>query len=113
MSDTKQERCEALWHERPNSSAADIAALYKERHGEDCSVVTARKARPKGGEGNGAGPITAAELRRLKEIAQRNGGLTTLAKEVMLVAKLGEEFGGVARLAEAVQEFADLIGGKD
>src|SRR5205823_160900 len=78
MSDTKQDRCGALWRERPNSSAAEIAALYQERHGEECSVVTARKARPRGAEGGEAGPVTAAELKAVKEIAAKNGGLPSL-----------------------------------
>jgi hypothetical protein len=110
---TKIEKCEALWKEKPGGNAAEIAALYLERHGEECSVVTARKARPRGDDGNGAGPITAAELRRVKEIVAKNGGVLALMKEIALVAKLGEEFGGVARLSQAVQEFADLVGGKD
>jgi hypothetical protein len=111
---TKIEKCEALWKEKPNADAAEIAALFQERHGEECSLPTVRKARP-GGQGSAAspGPITAAELRRVKEICAKNGGVIGLLKEIILVAKLGEEFGGVARLSQAVQEFADLVGGKD
>jgi hypothetical protein len=114
MTKSKAEKCAAIWAKMPQATAIEVAAAYEKEYGEKCSPVTARKVRP-GSQDDAAsrGPITAAELRRVKEIAQKNGGLTALAKEVMLVAKLGEEFGGVARLAEAVQEYADLVGGKD
>jgi len=110
MSDTKQDRCGVIWRERPSSTAAEIAALYQERHGEECSVVTARKARPRGGDSGEAGPITAAELRAVKEIAAKNGGLPSLAAEVERVASVAEKVGGFARLREVIAELKGILG---
>lgn len=107
---TKQEKCVELWRERPNSTAAEIAALYKEAHGEDCSVVTARKARPASGNGGEAGPITAKELRAVKDVAERNGGLSSLIVEVEKVANVADQVGGLPRLREVLGELAALLG---
>lgn len=101
---TKQEKCVELWRERPNSTAAEIAEAA------GCSVVTARKAKPGNGDGD-AGPITAAELRAVRDIAKKNGGLVPLIKEVETVASLAERFGGVGRLRKITLELAALLQG--
>lgn len=102
---TKADRCVELWRERPSSTAAEIAELA------GCSVVTARKAKP--GNGNGPadfGPITATELRAVKVVAEKNGGLASLIVEVEKVAKVADQVGGLPRLRDVLGELAALLG---
>ena len=107
---SRAERCAVLWAASPRATAKEIAAAYEKEFGEKCSPVTARKARPVGRPAEaGQGPITAAELRAVKEIAAKSGGLSSLTAEVEKVVLVADKVGGLGRLREVLAELNGLL----
>lgn len=107
----KLELCRALCAEMPEASAQEVADAYEKRTGESCSVITARKARGGKAERQPADePITAEELKRLKQLAETDGGLEELDKRLKAVEAVVARFYGLERVRRVMNELKELLG---
>ena len=103
--------CQALWAEMPQATAQEVAEAYEKRTGETCSVITARKARGRKAERQPADePITAEELKRLKQLAEADGGLEELDRRLKAVEAVVARFYGLERVRRVMNELKELLG---
>jgi hypothetical protein len=107
----KLDLCAELWKEMPEATSEEVAEAFEKRHGEPCSLVTVRKARGGKAERQPADePITADELKRLKAVAEADGGLDELDRRLQAVEAVVKHFYGLERVRAVLNCLKDLIG---